>query len=74
MSADRRYCGKAWKKEFDNGGHVINVALNVNELKAAGLKPDQYGNIFLIIGERKSPDEKSKATHWVAVDEYKYKR
>jgi deferrochelatase/peroxidase EfeB len=66
--ADKIYVGKGWIKKFDNGGTVINVKLNLAELNK--LTPNQYGDIALVVGERKQPDEKTKATHHVTVDTY----
>jgi hypothetical protein len=60
--------GSGWKKEFANGGYILNIGIKVADLPA----PDQYGRVSLTIGERKTPDEKSKATHWVAIDDYRH--
>jgi len=35
------------------------------------LEPDKYGEIRLVVGERREPDAKSKATHAVYVDDYR---
>jgi len=68
--AEKRYVGVGWLKEFKNGGHVLNISLKLDEVNK--LPVDKYGNVYLVIGKRKEPDAKSKATHWVAVDEFKY--
>jgi hypothetical protein len=68
MAEPKVYVGKGWMKTFANGGSVINVKLNLAELNK--LTPNQYGDIALVVGERKSPDEKSRATHTVTVDTY----
>lgn len=66
--ADKIFVGKGWVKTFANGGSVINIKVNLAELNK--LTPNQYGDIALVVGERKSPDEKSGATHYVSVDTY----
>jgi len=68
MAEPKVYVGKGWKKEFANGGYVINMSIKKEELLK--LTPNQYGDIRLVIGSRKQPDEKSKATHWVSVDSF----
>ena len=52
------YVGTGWENQYG-----INVSINLEKIKA--LTPDAYGNVKVYVGKRKSPDEKSKATHWV---------
>ena len=70
MSEPKQYVGKGWLKEFQNGGHVLNISIKVGELPL----PDEYGNVNLTVGKRREPDEKTKATHWVAIDTYRRKK
>jgi len=73
--ANKNFVGSGWKKTFENGGAVLNMSLKLEALNK--LPVDKYGNINIVAGARKSPDEgkspdeKSKATHWVAEDEYR---
>jgi hypothetical protein len=69
--SDKRYVGKGWSKTFSNGGSVVNISVKLADLN--GLTADKYGDVHLVVGDRKAPDEKTKATHWVAVDEYRHK-
>lgn len=71
MAEQKRYIGKGWLKTFANGGSIINIAITKKDV--AALEPDKYGGVHLVVQERKSPDEKSKATHFVIVDSYKHK-
>ena len=52
------YVGTGWENQYG-----INVSINLEKIKA--LTPDAYGNVKVYVGKRKSPDDKSKATHWV---------
>jgi len=67
----KQYVGSGWQKTFDNGGSVVNISVKKEDVQ--NLTADQYGNVYLVVGERKEPDAKSKATHWVAVDSYRHK-
>lgn len=64
----KTFVGSGWSHTFANGGSVINIKLKKAEIEK--LEPNQYGDIALVVGERKEPDGKTKATHWVAVDDY----
>lgn len=61
--ADKNYVGIGWVKTFNNGGSIINLSLNLSKLN--DLETDSYDNIKLTVCERRSKDEKSKATHYV---------
>jgi len=63
------YVGSGWLKVFENGGKVLNLSIKKEAIDQ--LPVDKYGNVYLTAGARKEPDEKSKATHWVAVDDYR---
>jgi len=69
---DKNYVGSGWEKTFDNGGSIINVKLKVEDI--AELPQDDYGNISIKVCQRKEPDPKSKATHYVIEDTYKPKQ
>lgn len=60
------FVGKGWS--FSKG---INISLKKEDLMS--LEPNQYGDIKLCVMQRKEPDEKTKATHFVKVDDYKPK-
>jgi hypothetical protein len=53
------------KKEFPNGGHVLNCAFNIEELESHA----KDGWIRLVISERRSPSEKGH-THYAYVDTF----
>lgn len=63
------FVGSGWLKTFSNGGSVINIKIKKAEIEK--LEPNEYGDIALVVAPRREPDEKSKATHYVKVDEYK---
>lgn len=71
MSAQKRYVGKGWLKTFSSGGSVINISITKKDI--AALEADKYGGVHLVVQERRAPDEKSKATHSVYIDDYKHK-
>lgn len=52
------YVGTGWENQYG-----INVSINLEKIK--NLPVDNYGNVKVYVGKRKSVDEKSKATHWV---------
>ena len=68
MAKDKVYVGKAWKKEFEYGA-LLNVSIQMEKLP----KPDQYGQVHIVIGKRREVDPKSKATHNVWIDDYRHK-
>lgn len=70
--AKGQFVGTGWLKEFDNGGRVVNLSIKKADIEQ--MPADQYGNVFLVVGKRKEQDPKSKATHWVAVDEYRMQK
>jgi len=67
--AEKIYVGSGWEKTFSNGGSVINIS--IKQSKIAGLVPNDYGDVKLVVAKRKEPDPKSNATHYVAVDTYR---
>lgn len=61
--ADKRYVGKGWEHTFPDGGSVVNLSLNIEDL--GRLPVDQYGCVKVTVSRMKSQDTKSKATHTV---------
>ena len=59
------FVGDGW-----NGKYDIKLSLKLSSL--VGMDTDQWGNIHLVLKERKTPSEKSKSTHFVAVDDWYY--
>ena len=53
------------KKEFENGGSVMNCAFNIEELQ----RHAKDGWIRLVISKRRSPSEKGH-THYAYVDTF----
>ncbi len=64
----KNYVGKGWGKKFDNGGMVVSISIKAADVFS--LPQDEHGNIHLSVGQRKEPDEKSKADWNVTEDEY----
>jgi hypothetical protein len=68
--ADKKYVGGGWEKKFENGGSIISISIKKADLM--DMPEDGFGNIRLVVGTRRAPDEKSKQTHSVTVDQYFY--
>jgi hypothetical protein len=60
------YLGNAWEDQYG-----MNVSINLEKLNQAistgKLEKNEYGNVKIRLGKLKQPNEKSKATHFVAV-------
>jgi hypothetical protein len=60
------YLGNAWEDQYG-----LNVSINLEKLNQAistgKLQKNQYGDVKIRLGKLKQPNEKSKATHFVAV-------
>jgi len=60
------YLGNAWEDQYG-----LNVSINLEKLNQAiatgKLEKNQYGDVKIRLGKLKQPNEKSKATHFVAV-------
>jgi hypothetical protein len=60
------YLGNGWEDQYGT-----NISINLEKLEQAirsgKLEKNSYGDIRLRVGKLKSQNEKSKATHWVAV-------
>lgn len=59
--ADKVFVGSGWGWE-----HGVNIS--IKKEKIVNLPVDKFGNIRLQVNKRKEADEKSKSTHYVAVD------
>jgi hypothetical protein len=59
MADKKEIFGNGWENQY--GG--VRVSVNLEQLNM--LPVDKYGNVSLFVQKRKSPDEKSKATHFV---------
>lgn len=62
-----KFVGTGWETKFS-----VNISLKKADLDK--LPQDNYGNIFLCVSKRKEKDEKTKATHYVKVDDYRYEK
>jgi hypothetical protein len=60
------YLGNGWENQYG-----LNVSINIEKLKQAistgKLEVNKYGDVKINVGKLKQPNEKSKATHFVAV-------
>ena len=60
------YLGNGWENQYG-----LNVSINIEKLNQAiatgKLELNKYGNVKINVGKLKQPNEKSKATHFVAV-------
>ena len=66
MSNETIYLGNGWEDQYG-----LNVSINLEKLNQAistgKLEKNQYGDVKIRLGKLKQPNEKSKATHFVAV-------
>ena len=60
------YLGNGWENEYGTM-ITINVEKLNQAIKAGQLEANKYGDIKLKVGKLKQVNEKSKATHFVAV-------
>src|SRR5689334_20311899 len=67
LMAEKTYVGKGWTSKYG-----IRIALKKADIEK--LPTNQYGDVLLEVLQRREPDEKSKATHYVIKDEYSYER
>jgi len=60
------YLGNAWEDQYG-----LNVSINVEKfneaLRAGRLEVNKYGDVKVRVGKLKTQNERSKATHYVAV-------
>ena len=68
MSEEPKYINKTYikKKDFENGGSVLNCAFDIEELQ--NLAVDGWVNFTIC--ERREPSENGK-THYAKLDTYK---
>jgi len=75
MSNEKIYCGSAKRKEFSDGGNIMNVSLDLDELnkrfKVYGFETRAGKKIIkLKISKRREPDQYDN-THSVMIDTWK---
>ena len=60
------YLGNAWEDQYG-----LNITINIEKFEQAirlgQLEKNKYGDVRLRVQRLNSPNEKSKATHYVAV-------
>jgi hypothetical protein len=56
------YVGKGWTNKY-------GIAIEIKKDEIAKLEANAYGGVRLYVGLMKEPDSRSKATHFVAVEE-----
>ncbi len=66
LAKDKTFVGAGWSNKIDG----VNISVKLEEIKK--LTPNKYGDIFLEVNPRRNPDEKTGATHYVSVNEYKH--
>lgn len=62
MADQNNFVGTGWE---NSGG----IRISIKKDKIAELETNQYGDVVLFVGKRREIDEKSKATHFVKVNE-----
>ena len=75
MATEKIYIGTAKKKEFDDGGSIINIMLSLDGMgehfKNYGFITDKgMHKIKLIVSERREEDQFGN-THYVTIDTWK---
>jgi len=64
------YLGNGWENQYG-----LNVSINIEKLNQAiatgKLEVNKYGDVKINVGKLKQHNEKSKATHFVAVPKQK---
>ncbi len=63
---EKIYLGNAWEDDYG-----VNASINLEKflqaVKDGHLSQNQYGDVRIRVGKLRTPNEKSKATHYVAV-------
>lgn len=63
---EKIYLGNAWEDDYG-----INVSVNLEKflqaVKDGKLTQNKYGDVKIRVGRLRTPNERSKATHYVAV-------
>lgn len=66
MTNETIYLGNGWEDQYGS-----NLSINIEKLNQAikdgKLTIDKWGDVKIRLGKLKQPNEKSKATHYVAV-------
>ena len=66
MTNETIYLGNGWENQYG-----LNVSINIEKLNQAiatgKLEVNKYGDVEINVGKLKQVNEKSKATHFVAV-------
>ena len=66
MTNETIYLGNGWENQYG-----LNVSINIEKLNQAiatgKLEVNKYGDVKINVGKLKQVNEKSKATHFVAV-------
>ena len=61
--SETKFVGKGWAFEYG-----VNIKLKKADLM--DIPENEYGDISLTVMRRREPDEKTKATHFVKVNDY----
>ena len=66
MTNETIYLGNGWENQYG-----LNVSINIEKLNQAikdgKLEVNKYGDVKINVGKLKQVNEKSKATHYLAV-------
>ena len=68
--AENIFCGSGREVSFDNGSSIVNVTLNLAELKEHIYDYNGKKYVNLTVGARKEPDQFGK-THYVKINTFK---
>ena len=66
-NSETKFIGQGWRNQY--GGTLIKV----KKAEILALEENAYGEVEMYLGERKFQDPKSKATHYVKLNEKKPK-
>ena len=67
---EKIFCGAGFTKQFDNGGYIINVSLDLESLPKHLIQDTPYGKrINLKVCPKRNP-EPNKPDWYVEVDQY----
>lgn len=61
--SDRQFVGAGWEHKYG-----VNIKIKKAEIEA--LPVNEWGEVALVVNKLKEQSPKSKATHYVAVDNY----
>ena len=60
--ANKQFVGSGWANKY-------GIKIKIKRDAITSLPVNNYGDVALYVGQLKEPNEKSKATHYVAVEE-----